>query len=74
MLSGEATFRYVMLPRHKKRCNDRKGHCRDAFREMLDSVVANGHTFDECKELLKKCTPVDIFSSRLCVEGLIDHG
>jgi len=32
---------------------------RDAFREMLDSVVANGHTFDECKELLKKSITVD---------------
>jgi len=28
---------------------------------MLDSVVANGHTFDECKELLKKCTFIDAF-------------
>lgn len=74
MLSGEATFRYVMLPRHKRRYNDRKRRRRDAFREMLESVVANGHTFDECKELLKKCTPVDIFSLRLCVGGLIDHG
>ena len=27
---------------------------RDAFREMLDSVVANGHTFEECKEILKQ--------------------
>ena len=33
---------------------------RDAFREMLASVVANGHTFDECKELLKNCTCVVI--------------
>jgi len=32
---------------------------RDAFREMLDSVVANGHTFDQCKELLKKSVTVD---------------
>lgn len=34
---------------------------RDAFREMLDSVVANGHTFDECKEILKNCTFIDAF-------------
>ena len=33
---------------------------------MLDSVVANGHTFDECKELLKNCMFTDIF--------LIDDG
>lgn len=33
-----------------------ENHPRDAFREMLDSVVANGHTFDECKELVKNCT------------------
>jgi len=32
---------------------------RDVFREMLDSVVANEHTFDECKELLKKSITVD---------------
>ena len=28
---------------------------------MLDSVAANGHTFDECKELLKNCTFIDAF-------------
>ncbi|KAM6503151.1 HAD-like domain containing protein [Amanita muscaria] len=27
---------------------------RDAFREMLESVSSNGHTFEECKELLRK--------------------
>lgn len=32
---------------------------RDAFREMLESVVANGHTFDECKEELKKNIELD---------------
>jgi 2-hydroxy-3-keto-5-methylthiopentenyl-1-phosphate phosphatase len=26
----------------------------DSFEEMLESVVANGHSFDECKEALKK--------------------
>ncbi|KIM59781.1 hypothetical protein SCLCIDRAFT_1217392 [Scleroderma citrinum Foug A] len=32
---------------------------RDAFREMLDSVVANGHTFEECKEILKQNIKLD---------------
>lgn len=27
---------------------------RDEFRRMLQSVAANGHTFEECKEALKK--------------------
>ena len=27
--------------------------CRDGFRLMLESVVANGHTFDQCKEILR---------------------
>lgn len=27
---------------------------RDAFREMLESITANGHSFEECKEVLKK--------------------
>jgi hypothetical protein len=26
---------------------------RDGFHAMLESVVANGHTFDECKEILR---------------------
>ena len=39
---------------------------------MLDSVVANGHTFDECKELLKKCTSYSIDDSMgLGAEGVI---
>ena len=29
------------------------GLSRDEFRKMLQSVVANGHTFDECKEVLR---------------------
>lgn len=29
---------------------------RDSFREMLESVSANGHTFEECKEILCKST------------------
>lgn len=32
---------------------------RDAFREMLSSVVANGHTFEECKEVLKANITLD---------------
>jgi 2-hydroxy-3-keto-5-methylthiopentenyl-1-phosphate phosphatase len=27
---------------------------RDSFRQMLRSVVENGHSFDECKEVLRK--------------------
>src|SRR5579863_9174768 len=30
---------------------------RDAFREMLESVSKNGHTFEECKRVLKDSTP-----------------
>ncbi|PFH45295.1 hypothetical protein AMATHDRAFT_161051 [Amanita thiersii Skay4041] len=36
-----------------------KSTFRDAFREMLDSVVANRHTFEECKEFLKKNIKLD---------------
>ncbi|EIM89227.1 uncharacterized protein STEHIDRAFT_52744 [Stereum hirsutum FP-91666 SS1] len=32
---------------------------RDAFREMLESVSANGHTFEECKEVLKNNIKLD---------------
>jgi len=32
---------------------------RDAFREMLESVTANGHTFDECKAELTKNITLD---------------
>ncbi|KAI0074300.1 hypothetical protein K474DRAFT_1665570 [Panus rudis PR-1116 ss-1] len=32
---------------------------RDEFKKMLDSVVANGHTFDECKEVLKENISLD---------------
>lgn len=28
------------------------GDPRDAFREMLESVTKNGHTFEECKQIL----------------------
>lgn len=45
---GSVFFRFI---------NYRPSLCRDSFREMLESVSANGHTFEECKELLKKSTP-----------------
>ena len=62
MLAGEQTFRYLILAsRRMVRSPDRGCHRRDAFREMLNSIVANGHTFDECKELLKNCTFADAF-------------
>ncbi|KAF7364172.1 hypothetical protein MSAN_01076500 [Mycena sanguinolenta] len=32
---------------------------RDAFREMLESIVANGHSFEECKEVLRKNIKLD---------------
>jgi 2,3-diketo-5-methylthio-1-phosphopentane phosphatase len=32
---------------------------RDSFREMLKSVVANGHSFEECKEILKRDIKLD---------------
>ncbi|KAJ3901105.1 HAD-like domain-containing protein [Lentinula edodes] len=32
---------------------------RDGFREMLASVVANGHSFEECKEILRKNIKLD---------------
>ncbi|RDB27056.1 Pdp3-interacting factor 1 [Hypsizygus marmoreus] len=32
---------------------------RDAFREMLESVSANGHTFEECKTLLRRDIKLD---------------
>ncbi|KAF8730661.1 hypothetical protein AX14_005305 [Amanita brunnescens Koide BX004] len=37
-----------------------KATFRDAFREMLDSVAANGHTFDECKDVLRKKILLDV--------------
>jgi 2,3-diketo-5-methylthio-1-phosphopentane phosphatase len=32
---------------------------RDGFKKMLASVVANGHTFDECKEILRRDIRLD---------------
>ena len=52
ILAGKTTFRFVyililLLP-------SLTPHPSDAFREMLESVVANGHSFEECKEVLKQ--------------------
>lgn len=47
---------------------------RDAFREMLESVVANGHKFDECKEALKRGGRLTAPASRCCVpDPVIPH-
>jgi hypothetical protein len=62
VLAGEQTFRYLMfISRHLGRKSDPECHRRDAFREMLDSVAANGHTFDECEELLRNCAFTNVF-------------
>ncbi|KAK0220624.1 HAD-like domain-containing protein [Armillaria fumosa] len=36
-----------------------KATFRDAFREMLSSIVANGHSFEECKDVLRKNIQLD---------------
>ncbi|KAF8655363.1 hypothetical protein AX16_003098 [Volvariella volvacea WC 439] len=36
-----------------------KSTFRDSFREMLESIVANGHTFEECKETLRRNIKLD---------------
>ncbi|KIY53260.1 hypothetical protein FISHEDRAFT_33720 [Fistulina hepatica ATCC 64428] len=36
-----------------------KNNFRDAFREMMESIVANGHSFEECKEVLRKNITID---------------
>lgn len=55
ILSGKTTFRYLaeILLRTPDRTADVVSD-RDAFREMLDSVAAKGHTFEECKDVLRK--------------------
>ncbi len=49
ILTGKATFRCA----RQKTSNriDLRTHFRDAFREMLSSIVANGHSFEECKDV-----------------------
>ena len=52
ILAGDVTFRCVVFSSNSARfiyITDR-----DGFREMLESVTKNGHTFEECKEVLKK--------------------
>jgi hypothetical protein len=65
ILSGRVTFRYAAAavscsvrgaaPSQLTRSS---GHlpCRDAFREMLESVNEKGHKFEECKTALKDST------------------
>ena len=69
VLSGEATFRHALFPMPERRCANHgyRDH-RDVFREMLDSVAAKGHTYDECKEFLKKCTFVRLFLRNCALE------
>lgn len=52
ILAEKKTFRYV--PSFLRRSCILIPRTSDAFREMLESVAANGHTFEECKEVLKK--------------------
>ena len=51
ILAGRVTFRYVSMGKYSA---FELMYCRsEAFREMLDSVSKNGHTFEECKQVLK---------------------
>lgn len=54
ILAEKKTFRCV--PSFLQRSCALITRSSDAFREMLESVSANGHTFEECKEVLKKST------------------
>lgn len=65
ILSGRVTFRYAVAAVSRSvqsaappQLTHSFGHlpCRDAFREMLESVNANKHTFEECKKALKDST------------------
>ena len=49
ILSGAAPF----FPFFNYTCILTLKLCRDGFHAMLKSVVANGHTFEECKEILR---------------------
>ena len=51
ILAGRDTFRWAFFKLDVWPCINFL--FRDGFRQMLDSVVANGHTFDECKEILQ---------------------
>jgi hypothetical protein len=54
ILSGKQTFRCVLVVT----CYFIRSTCfsqfRDGFREMLASVVAKGHSFEECKQVLRE--------------------
>ena len=39
---------------------------RDSFREMLESIVANGHSFSDCEEYLKKHIKLDPGFKEFC--------
>lgn len=55
ILAGRDTFRYcTTLFRSFDLLTFKL--CRDGFHAMLESVVANGHTFDDCKEILRSST------------------
>jgi hypothetical protein len=58
ILSGRQTFRYIFILAfpfdHRFLLTLFVRWCyRDAFRKELESVAANGHTFEKCKEILK---------------------
>ena len=51
VLSGKETFRYVPVD-FIVLGQGLIYLCSDSFREMLRSIVANGHTFEQCKDAL----------------------
>ena len=66
ILAGKVTFRCASgQPSMVSDSHVSPRGCRDAFREMLESVSANGHSFESCKEELKKSesfvTPNSLF-------------
>ena len=74
ILSGRVTFRYAAAAvsysvqgAAPSRLTHSFGRlpCRDAFREMLESVNANKHTFEECKKALKDSTHYRSHASRI---------
>lgn len=56
ILAGHVTFQYVSMGRYS--ASRLMYFCREAFREMLESVSKNGHTFEECKQVLKDSASV----------------
>ncbi len=57
ILAGRVTFRYVCSARHAIQDLTYRNRS-DAFREMLESVNKNGHTFEECKQVLRDSASV----------------